>query len=141
MRCIAFFLLLLSCSCNRPTLSVETGYFTRKDLASYHVGTPDPNKQSPIFGQRLYIHWDVPNDEFEKGPLTLHLQIHLKKDGLLKKAIDITEAKGSYVFPIVGEDYTTKGGLLSYKVGLFSGDKELLSSKHKFWVEEINFSE
>ncbi len=133
---------MLTSSCTRSTLSVETGYFTRKDLASYHVGTPDPNKQSPIFGQRLYIHWNVSDQELQgESPLTLHLQVHLKKDGLIKKVVKVDKPKGEYVLPIVGEDYTVRGGLLSYNVALFSGDKELATSKHKFWVDEIKFSE
>jgi len=141
VRIIALFLLLLASSCNRPTLSVDTGYFTRKDLASYHVGTPDPNKQSPIFGQRLYVSWNVTNEEFTKAPLTLHLQVHLKKGGLLDKVVALDTPEGSYIFPIVGDDYTGKGGLLSYKVDLLSGDTALATSRHKFWVEEIKFSE
>lgn len=138
MRLIALFLLILASSCKRPTLSVEPGYFTRKDLASSYVGTPDPNKQKPIFGQRLYISWDRPQEEM---PLSLHIQVRLKKKGFLDKIVPLDTSSGSYTFPIVGPDYTSGGGLLSYKVELLSKDSVVATSKHKFWVEDIHFSE
>lgn len=141
MRVALLLLALFVTSCNRPTLSVETGYFTRKDLASSHVGTPDPNKQNPIFGQRLYISWNVTPEEFANAPLKLHIKARLKKEGMLEKTVLLESAKGSYTFPIVGDDYTKGKGLLSYKVQLISGDKELAESRHKFWVEELQFSE
>lgn len=142
MRIAVFlFLALLSTSCKRPTLAVESGYFTRKDLASYQVGTPDPNKLNPIFGQRLYITWNVTPQEFAQGPLELHIMANLKKEGTLDKKVPLDRASGSYTFSIAGDDYTKKGGLLSYKVTLLSDNKEIALSRHKFWVEELKFSE
>lgn len=141
MRIALLLLTLLVTSCKQPTLAVETGYFTRKDLASSHVGTPDPNKQSPIFGQRLYISWNVTPEEFASGQLVLQIKARLKKEGMLDKKVPLDSPTGTYIFPIVGDDYTKGGGLLSYKVTLMSGDKELAKSRHKFWVEELHFSE
>lgn len=135
---IAPLLLLLLTSCSKPTLTVEPGYFTRKDLASSYVGTPDPNKQKPIFGQRLYITWNHPEADL---PLELHIQVRLKKKGFLDKKVPLSTSSGEYIFPIVGNDFTEEGGLLSYKVEILSHDKVIDSSRHKFWVEDIHFSE
>ncbi len=133
--------MLFVTSCKSNTLSVETSYFTRKDLASSVVGTPDPTKQEAVFGQRLYISWNVAPPKFNEGPLELAIQVRLKKGALLEKTVSLTEPSGKFIFPITGNDYSKKGGLLSYQVKLFSSGKELASSKHKFWVDPIQFSE
>ncbi len=141
MRIGLLLLTLLIASCGRPTLSVQSGTFTRRDLASSHVGTPDPDKQKPVFGQRLYISWNVKPQEFTSGPLELQIDVRLKKGGTLSKTVLLDKASGKYIFPIVADDYTKRGGILSYKVVLLSDGKKLSQSRHKFWVEEIQFSE
>ncbi|MCE5293879.1 MAG: hypothetical protein LLF94_04630 [Chlamydiales bacterium] len=141
MRVVALLLALVATSCSQPPLTVETGYFTRKDLASSHVGTPDPTKQQEVFGQRIYIAWNLSKQEYAQGQTTLHIQARLKKGGILTQDVPLDAASGRYIFPIVGDNYSKKGGLLSYKVELLSNGKPLATSSHKFWVEEIHFSE
>jgi hypothetical protein len=142
MRLIfTLFLLLAATSCKSPTLSVETGFFSRKDLASSVVDTPDPNKQKPIFGQRLYINWHLTPQEFAQKPVELKIQVRLKKDQLLEETVPITTASGSYIFPIVGDNFTKNRGLLSYQIKIIGNGHELAASRHKFWVDQIQFSE
>lgn len=138
---VALLLLLLTVSCKQRELSVDTTYFTRKDLASVVVDTPDPDKEKPIFGQRLYINWEVTKQQFAMGPLELHIQLMLKKGSMMEDRIPLNEASGTYIFPIVSSDYTKEGGLLSYKITLLSNGKELAVTRHKFWVDQIEFSE
>ncbi len=142
MRLVLFFLLLLATSsCKRSPLEVEAAYFTRKDLASVHVGTPDPNKLLPIFGQRLYIKWDTQEISQAKPPLELFIRVMLKKGKMLEEKIPLKESSGSYLFPIVGANFSDEGGLLSYKIELLSQGKVIATSRHKFWVEPIKFSD
>ena len=124
-------------SCKRPPLQVEAAYFTRKDLASTPMGTPDPNKLLPIFGQRLYIKWNTE----KKAPLELYVRVMLKKGKLLEEKIPLKESSGSYIFPIVDKNYTEEGGLLSYKIELLKNGKVISTSRHKFWVDPITFSD
>lgn len=137
MRIALLLTALIFCSCSHSKLSVETTFFGRKDLASTIVGTPDPSKQLPIFGQRLNISWNAPGDP----SLSLQIEVRLKKGDKLTKTVPLETSSGTYIFPIVGENYTQKGGILSYKVALLSNGAPLAESKHKFWVEDIHFSE
>jgi hypothetical protein len=133
--------LLLCTACKSSTLSVHTEYFTRNDLASVIVDTPDPNKQEAIFGQRLYISWSLSKEQFAQKPVELACQIMLKKGQMIEKKIPVTQAFGTYVFPIVGQDFTKNGGLLSYQIKLVAADKVLATCRHKFWVEQIKISD
>lgn len=132
----ALLLLILLCttSCKSPTLSVHAEYYSRQDLASYIIDTPDPKKQQSIFGQHLFITWNA----FHKAPLELKVNVLLKNGDRLEKTIPITKTSGNYSFPIVGKDYIEKGGLLSYKVELLSNGTVVETSRHKFWVEPIH---
>ncbi len=141
MRLALLILGLLATSCSRSTLDVNTGYFTRSDLASVKIGTPDPTKQEAIFGQRVYISWNATKKEMESGPLALHIQVLLKKGKRLDEKVPLDKPSGTYIFPIVGTNYTQEGGLLSYQVTLLAGTKTVAESHHKFWVKQIEFSE
>lgn len=138
---LALFALLLCTACKSHTLSVQTEYFGRNDLASVIVDTPDPHKQEPIFGQRLYISWKLTKEQFAEKPVVLLCQVKLKKGQLLEKTVPINSLTGTYIFPIVGEDYTKHGGLLSYQIKLLGQDNVLATSRHKFWVEQIKISD
>ncbi len=138
MRVILLLLALSVSSCKSPTLSVDTGYFTRSDLASVKIGTPDPHKQEPIFGQRLYISWNATKEQMALGPLQLHIKVLLKKGKMLDEKVPLHTAAGTYIFPITGTNYTEEGGLLSYEIALLANDTQLSVSRHKFWVDQIN---
>lgn len=135
------FLLLFFCSaCSNAPLSVQTEYFSRNDLASVIVDTPDPGKQQHIFGQRLYISWSVTEEQFEQ-PLELDCHIKLKNGQVLEQKIRLKLPVGTYIFPIIGENYTTNGGLLSYQIKLKANGKVLATTQHKFWVKKIDIEE
>jgi hypothetical protein len=135
-------LLLLFCTaCKSPTLSVHSEYYTRQELASYIIDTPDPKKQQPIFGQHITINWNVSKKVFQEGPLELKLHVITKNGEMQEKNIALDKPSGTYIFPIVGKDFTEKGGLLSYKVELTSNGKEIATSKHKLWVDQIKIQD
>jgi hypothetical protein len=130
-------LLLLFASCTSRPLHVQSEYFRRQDLASYIVDTPDPAKSLPVFGQRLRISWSVTKKEFKSGPLSLEITVRLKngEKQFLTKALDA--ASGECLFEVTGENYTEKGGILSYRVDLLVSGKPIAERHHRFWVEEI----
>jgi len=138
---LAILALFLCTACKSPMLNVQTEYFGRNDLASVIVDTPDPDKQEPIFGQRLYISWKLSKEQFADKPIALFCQVKLKKGQLIEKRVPLTKASGTYIFPIVGPDYTQKGGLLSYQIKLMTGDIVISTSRHKFWVDEIKIQD
>ncbi len=135
---IIFFILILFCgSCAKADLTVRSEYYSRSSLASTYVDTPDPNKESTAFGQRLAISWSVLPPIFEQGPLVLELVVRLKNGEEKTAKITLKRHEGRIFYPIVGTDFTKKGGLQSYFVKLISNGKVLAKSKHKFWVENI----
>ena len=130
---------LVSCSTS-PHLEVTNQYWSRKDLASFIVNTPDPSKNDPIFGQRLIMSWSVSKKTFDSGPLELLIKVKLKNNEQIDQIIPLKETSGSYYFPIYGDDFTKKGGLLSYFVELKSNGETIGVCRHKLWVEPIIFS-
>jgi hypothetical protein len=131
---------LASCS-TKPHLEVESLYWSRRDLASSVVNTPDPEKQSRMFGQRVVISWSVSKKDFNSGPLELFIRVKLKDNEEIDQRIPLDNPSGTYYIPIYGDDFIKKGGLQSYSVQLLSGGKPIASRKHKLWVEPITISQ
>ena len=125
-------------SCSSANLYVRSEYYSRQNLASYAVDTPDPRKDSSDFGQRLVIGWSMTESVFQSAPSELVLRVKLKNGEEKVSKIVLTKRQGRTFYPIFGNDYTKKGGLQSYLVQLESGGKVLTSSKHKLWVQKIN---
>jgi len=141
MKHICSLLPLLSfffASCSTAHLYVRSENYSRQDLASYAMDTPDPRKTSPDFGQRLVINWQVAESTFQKGPLELVLSVKLKNGEEKTSKTVLTKRQGRTFYPIFGNDYVKKGGLQSYFVELRSCGKTLTSSQHKLWVKKIN---
>ncbi len=137
--CISSFFIF---SCTTPLLSVRSDYYNKKNLASCVVDTPDPRKDHPYYGQRIYINWALPFSTLKKAPCTLRILYRVNKseeEGVEEHAI--TNALGSSVFRIGEERYKETGGLLSYKIAIIQEGKEIAVSKHKFWVEKITLKE
>lgn len=130
-------LLLFLTSCSHPSLTVQSDYWTPRDLASMHVDTPDPRKSSSDFGQRLNISWYIPKKTFKEGPCELVCHVRLKNQELKVETVPLHTACGSYSLQIVGDDFFKKGGLLSYLIELKASGHTIASSQHKFWAEPI----
>lgn len=130
-------LMFMIISCSHPYLSVRSDYFSRKDLASYHLDTPDPRKNQAIYGQRIYTSWYLPNDLFSEEKTFLEIRVHLKNGQDLFEKKPLKRRIGRYTYPIQGEVYTESGGLLSYLVQITTDGKVVAESRHKFYRESI----
>jgi len=135
------FLLFLLSSCASKPLDVQTEYWRRQDLASYIIDTPDPAKAEPLFGQRIRISWSVSKKEFNQGPLSLEITVRLRNDEKLFHTKTLESPSGEYLFEVIGDNYTKKGGVLSYRVDLLSNGTIIHERHHKFWVEEITVTD
>lgn len=134
-----FSALFLTISC-KPILSVRSDGFSRRDLASVIVDTPDPTKDKPYFGERISINWYVPSGQFNETPIDLVIHVKLKNDKEKTERIPLTSHWGSYVYTIGPSEYELTGGILSYQVQLQSQGKTIAESQHKFWVEPVTIS-
>lgn len=128
-------------ACSTKPLDVTTEYWSRKDLASSIMDTPDPNKDKPIFGQRILISWSVSKKTFDEGLLELLIKVKLKNGQQTDQKIALEKSSGTYIFPIYGDDFTKKEGLQSYLIELQSNGQTIGTKRHKLWVNPITFSQ
>jgi hypothetical protein len=141
MKHLIFLIIISSLtSCSRKPLDVSTQYWSRKDLASVIIDTPDPAKNHPKFGQKILISWSVSKKILSQGPLELDLKVNLKNNERIYRKVLLKKRSGTYQFEIYGDDFTKKGGLLSYFVELQSNGKPINTKRHKLWVEPITIA-
>lgn len=124
-------------ACQKPYLSVKMRPFDRNDLASTIVDTPDPIKEAPIFGQRLYIRWYVPETLFKCAPVTLNIRVRFNNGEEAYQDVPLHERWGNFLWVVTGDDYINKGGIMAYRIALIADNKILAKTDHKFWVEKI----
>lgn len=129
---------LVLTACAHKPLSVQTEYFRPKDLASYIIDTPDPDKEADIFGQRICISWNIPQARFSKNKAQLSIAVRLKNGDEKAQTIALETRSGSMLYPVVGPDFFVKGGILSYLIRLESEGELIAESKHRFWVEKVS---
>ena len=130
----------LFCSCSKADLYVRSEYYSREQLASCIIDTPDARKTNPYYGQRLIINWSMTESTFTSGPKELILRVKLKNGEEKKSTLTLLERQGRTFYPIFGADFFKKGGLQSYLIELKEGKEVLAKSKHKLWVEKIKKS-
>lgn len=126
--------LILCTSCSAKYLTVYTDYLSHENLASSHIGSPDPQLNHPPVGQRLILSWSVP-----KRYRNLHLEITLRfrTREEYSMSIPLKNVSGDYIYSLINEDYFQKRGILTYKVDLFSENSLLEEWKHQLWTELI----
>ncbi len=123
----------------REQLSLQTSYLNRSQLASFHVGTPDPALQQPLLGERLLVQWALPCTMRTYVDLQIILSIRFKNGSEIKKEIVIDKLDGWYEYFLLGQEAVDTGGIVTYKADLL-GDGELLDTWiHQLWVEKITF--
>lgn len=136
-RLLIFFSLLLT-SCSSSYLTVYTDYFNDTNLASYYVNTPDPLSDPPPVGQRLIITWMLSKEYRSIENLQLQVTMRFRNHEEISETVDLTDLKGTYVYPLLGEDYVEKRGFLCYKADLVSSGGVIEEWRHQMWTEAIN---
>ncbi len=130
-------LFLCFCSCSAEVLKVHSDYLSHESLASYHVGTPDPQLRCPPIGQRLVISWFLPDRYKIYSDIQLHLRIRYYNHQEEEFYIPVKKRKDDYLFCLINEEYRETGGIATYKITL-EGDGECLQEwRHALWAEWI----
>ncbi len=126
-------------SCSIHPLTVQTQYLSHENLASFHIGTPDPRLDNPTIGQRLLIQWCLSKSVFDGQELTLHLKIrfHIHTEDEIQ--IPITNKRGYYLYNLTNEEYCKTKGVLTYLAEIRSGECVVASWKHPIWTPLISF--
>jgi hypothetical protein len=126
-----------SCATAPSMLSVHTDYLSHENLASYHVNTPDPRLNNPSIGQRLIISWSLPKKLLQLEDLHLEITLRFRTREEIQETVSISESSGTFVFPLLNEDYISTRGILTYKIDLIGGGEILEEWRHQIWTELI----
>lgn len=136
---LSFLAICFLTSCQVHHLNVQTQYLTHENLASYYVGTPDPEKDCPTIGQRLLIEWSLPKDYLCYSDLKLNLKIRFRNRKEEEIGVSIGEKSGTYLYYVINKKFCQTGGIATYKVDLI-GERCLLETwQHPLWSELITF--
>lgn len=131
----------LLCSCSPNTLTTQTNYLNREQLASYHVGTPDPALATPIIGQRLLVHWNL--DKAYLCCEDLYLYVHIRfgnREEHIEK-VAIFDSSGYFSYKLMDEEFCEKESIATYKIEIYGNGSLILCRQHQLWVELIQIGE
>lgn len=136
---VAICLITALTGCSIHPLTVQTQYLSHENLASFHIGTPDPHLDNPTKGQRLLIQWYLSKSAFEEQDLILQLQIRFHNHTEDKIQIPVTSKRGYYLYDLINDDYCKTGGVLTYLAEIRKGECVVASWKHPLWTPVISF--
>lgn len=108
------------------------------DLASFHVGSPDPLKCG-YCGQQIIVEWDLPPKIASRQDLKLIISMVTTKHLFQKVAIPIKKARSYYVYRQINNALFENGAILTYKIEIFSGASLLKCWKQQGWVDWLDF--
>ncbi len=139
MRYLILAALLLT-GCGGKILMVQTDYLSHENLASFHVGTPDPRLRNPPLGQRLIVNWSIPHWN-QLTPYTLTVKIRFKNGTSTEENLEIHKSKGTYVFSLLNEEYFAREGFKTYIATIKSDGAVLEEWRHQLWANLIEITE
>ncbi len=135
---VSFSLLGLAASCQPYGVSVNTFKVDKNNLASTHVGTPDPDKACPPVGVNIVVEWWVPHALIGCDP---KVRLTLVYRNLSEEVIEhpISYRIGYFSHEVLGKQFKESKGLLSYKAEVVTGDGELFREEvHQLFVNVIH---
>jgi hypothetical protein len=136
--CLMLFFLT---SCAQRPLVVETQYLSHRNLASYHVRTPDPLLNNPPIGQRLLVSWSLPKESLALTDLHLEINLRFRNRESAREIVSIDRLKGTYLYTVVNESYFKTQGILSYDILLIGGGCIIDEWRHQLWGELITIGD
>lgn len=135
IACLLLAALLTGCCKNG--ISVQNQYFSRDDLASHIMDTPDPERNCPPIGQRLIVQWKFPHQLVEQGDLSLLMTVRLRDYSEENFTIPITRSHGIYLYELCNQRYFDTCGVATYKIETWSCGELIDVWKHQLWIELI----
>lgn len=132
-------LLVLLCGvgCQRQPLLVETEYVNVRSLASHWVSTPDPNRNCPAMGQRLFVSWRLSPSYLTYDDLHVELTVRFGDNSEDCRSFPVTCFLGTYTYSALDDDYWNRCGIRTYRARLFGGGCVLEEWRHQLWAELI----
>ena len=142
--CQCYFLFILFpflSSCQKYYLSVKHEHINQGSLASTFVGSPDPRKEDPPYGQELTLQWRLPPDALNQE-LNLLLKIVYRDFTEEVHIHRVERRRGVLTFSLLGEKFLEKKGFLTYKAEIKKTDGTVLKEwEQKLWFELIHIED
>lgn len=138
---LIFLLLLIAAGCQRYGVIARRQTVDPTYLASTHIGSPDPRQEDPPHGQMVIVEWWVPQELFTKNP---KICLHIIFWDYTERRIEfpINRRVGYETYFILGDDYCTTEGILTYKAEIITDDGCVFRDwKHQLWVNLIQMEE
>jgi len=135
--CILLPIMCFLASCHYQLVSAQTEYITRQSLASYHIGTPDPNLNHPVLGQRLIVRWTLPETFKKYNDLHLEIVIRLHDHSERTLIVPICDFIYTYIYVLSKEEFCATEGIATYKIDLVGNGCILYKWRHQLWVNKI----
>ncbi len=131
--------LFSSCTSSHSYITARTYPYNRKDLASYHMDTPDPIKVTQLPSQIIVIHWNVgaPSSSDKTALYSIHAYIRLQDGEEKEKSTTLSSLSGTTRLELSQNDYIKHGGITSYKILILENDKQIAETRHKLWEDKI----
>ena len=124
-------------SCEKHYVNVTRVGVNQTSLASVFADTPDPRLKSPPKGEQLIVEWNLAS-HVEGRLLFLELSVIFQDhtEEVIQYSLDHTRGIISYF--LLGEKYSLKQGIMTYKVEIKESHGEVVKSwQHKLWVKLI----
>ena len=143
LRCVVrSFFFLLGClfltSCSAPHVTARTFYTSRKDLASYILDTPDPEKTTIGLGQVIWVRWAAPR---AANGVVIDATLRFTGGSEKNTVYPVDSIGGWLMIEIPAEERKERGDLLSYNILLRRNDETIAKTQHKLWVEKIEIKD
>lgn len=123
--------------CYQGHLYVQQERVTPADLASSHIGSPDPRAGHPPIGQRLVLAWDFPRSEFRRD-LTFHITVRLWNNEEKHYTVPIVRKRGITDFFFSNPTDAQELKILTYRVLVQDASGQIVDKwVHQFWTELI----
>ncbi|WP_407365849.1 acyl-CoA dehydrogenase [Chlamydia pecorum] len=126
--------------CSEPMLSSFTEFVDNEYTAAAQLGIESAGMHE-IFGQQVVVTWSLPHRMHKSLPLTLQLWVYHGCGRVEKLTYDISQLSGYRVYCIKDDEYEENQGIVSYRVALLNGDKEIISRRHHLWMDVISVDE
>jgi hypothetical protein len=138
---LLFFLSICATSCSKYYVSVSRKKVDARDLASTHVGTPDPRQAHPPCGQMLIIDWRLPQHIVKAHP---YIALDLIYWNNTEKSVffPIRTPIGYATYSLLDERFDETGGILTYRAQVVGDDGRVYKEwRHQLWVNLIQIND
>lgn len=136
LRPLLFGLLILSSCCRSPSLTCRSEYLYPLYLASTQVNTPDP-ACGCFLGQQIIVRWNLPRHYL---PSELLLTVRFGDHQIKTFSHPIPKRKGYWIYRLINQDYTCRGGIISFQAQLIQDGQVLDHWDHYLWADIIEIN-